>query len=80
MEEKILYGSMETKEENKVRIFRSEHNNLINTVSGDNVYAEIHNCWDTQKDYVDVEIDTTFDKESLKFIIDTLQEFYDQMN
>lgn len=80
MEEKILYGNMETKEENKVKIFRSEHNNLIITVSGDKVYAEIHNCWDTQKNYVDVEIDTTFDKESLKFIIDTLQEFYNQMN
>lgn len=80
MEEEILFGNIETGEENKVRIFRSEHNNLINAVSGDNVYVEIHNCCDTQKDYVDVEIDTTFDKESLKFIIDALQEFYDQMN
>lgn len=81
MEEKILYGNIETREENKVRIFRSEYNNLINTVSGDNnVYAEIHNCLDTQKDYVDIEIDTTFDKESLKFLIDTLQDFYNQMD
>ncbi len=54
MEEKILYGNIETREENKVRVFRSEYNNLINTVSGDNVYAEIHNCLDTQKDYVDI--------------------------
>lgn len=80
MEEKILYGNIETREENKIKIFRSEHNNLINTVSGDNVYAEIHNCWDTQKDYIDVEIDATFNKESLKFIIETFQEFYNQMN
>lgn len=80
MEEKILYGNIETGEKNKIRIFRSEHNNLVNTVSGDDVYAEIHNCLDTQKDYVDVEIDTTFDKESLKFIIDLFQEFYDQMS
>ena len=79
MEEKRLHGNIETKEENKVKIFRSEHNNSINTVSGDNVYAEIHNCWDTQKDYVDTEIDSTFDKESLKFIIDVLQEFHSQI-
>ena len=46
MEEKILYGNIEIREENKVRVFRSEYNNLINTVSGDNVYAEIHNCLD----------------------------------
>ena len=78
--EKIIYGDIETGERNKVNIFRSEHNNSINTVSGDNVYAEIHNCLDTQKDYVDIEIDATFDKESLKFIIETFQEFYDQMN
>lgn len=80
MKEKILYGNIETGEKNKVRIFRPEHNNLINTISGDNVYAEIHNCWDTRKDYVDIEIDATFDKESLKFIIETLQEFYAQMS
>ncbi len=80
MEEKILYGNIEIREENKVRVFRSEYNNLINTVSGDNVYTEIHNCLDTQKDYVDIEIDTTFDKESLKFLIYTLQDFYNQMD
>lgn len=79
MEEKILYGNIEAIEENKVKIFRSEHNNSNNTVSGDNVYAEIHNCWDKQKDYVDIEINATFGKESLKFIIDVLQEFYGQM-
>lgn len=80
MEEKILYGNIETGEKNKVSIFRSEYNNLVNTVSGNDVYAEIHNCFDTQKDYVDVEINTTFDKESLKFIINLFQEFYDQMS
>lgn len=79
MEEKILYGNTETREENKVIIFRSEHNGLINTISGDNVYVEIHNDLDTEKDYVDIEIDATFDKKSLKFIIDVLQELYNQM-
>lgn len=51
MEEKFLYGNIETKEENKVNVFRSEHNNSINTISGDNIYGNAQLLGHTKRLY-----------------------------
>lgn len=74
-----MRGNIETPIQENVTVFRNEYNNLIHTISSKNIYAELHNCFDTKNDYVDIEINTTFDKDSLEFLINTLKEYYIQM-
>ena len=67
--------------ETKVAIFSTDEDELlINTVDGKDFYLELHNCWDTKIDYVDIEIEQTLDKQSVKLLIDVLKSMYEQMN
>ncbi len=74
IEEKVLDNG------SKINVFHSIENNLIDTINGKDIYAELHKDWDGTRDFVDIEINTAFYKESLKFMIDVLQEFYEQMD
>jgi len=73
IEEKILENG------SKIKVFRS-NDNLVNTIDGEDIYLELHEDWDSSRDFVDIEINTAFRKESLKFLIEVLQEFYGQMD
>jgi hypothetical protein len=80
-----MINSMVIKDQDKIgtnlTVFTNENDEtLIHTVSGSNFYLELHNCWDCKTDYVDIEIDETLDKQSVKFLIDTLQSMYNHMN